>query len=208
MEGAHYSAGGRENAYQSEHTEQGLHEWPAGSTQSAALKTAALVAFWGFFVVDYAGSKSAGGSLCSAGKLSFLLALLAAVLLAAIAGRLLANRSTNGRAQLAGDVDWSDPCRTVLMQVMAGGVGVVAGLLGLGGGELMAPLLLALGMIPQVASATSAFMILFTSSSDFVQYLMEGVLTPEIVRPCTNSFLFLLRMQSLHYSWTTAWLTS
>ena len=48
----------------------------------------------------------------------------------------------------------------------------------LGGGELMAPLLLAIGMLPQVASATSAFMITFTSSADVVHYLFEGVLTP------------------------------
>jgi len=56
---------------------------------------------------------------------------------------------------------------------------VIAGLIGLGGGELMAPLLLALGMLPQVASSTSAFMILFTSSSNLVHYLFEGVLAPE-----------------------------
>ena len=58
-------------------------------------------------------------------------------------------------------------------------IGVVAGLLGLGGGELMAPLLLALGMLPQVASATSAFMIALTSSADVVHYLFEGVLEPD-----------------------------
>ena len=43
----------------------------------------------------------------------------------------------------------------------------------------MAPLLLALGMLPQVASSTSAFMILFTSSSDLVHYLFQGVLAPQ-----------------------------
>jgi uncharacterized membrane protein YfcA len=43
----------------------------------------------------------------------------------------------------------------------------------------MAPLLLAIGMLPQVASATSAFMITFTSSADVVHYLFEGVLSPD-----------------------------
>ena len=46
-------------------------------------------------------------------------------------------------------------------------------------GELMAPLLLALGMLPQVASATSAFMIFFTSGANLVTYLAQGVLTPD-----------------------------
>ena len=40
----------------------------------------------------------------------------------------------------------------VAIPLVAYGVGVVAGLLGLGGGELMAPLLLAIGMLPQVCS--------------------------------------------------------
>ena len=65
------------------------------------------------------------------------------------------------------------------LRMMMGGMGG-AGLLGLGGGELMAPLLLALGMLPQVASATSAFMIFFTSGANLVTYLAQGVLTPDL----------------------------
>ena len=34
-------------------------------------------------------------------------------------------------------------------------------------------------MLPQVASATSAFMIALTSSADVVHYLFEGVLEPD-----------------------------
>lgn len=49
-------------------------------------------------------------------------------------------------------------------------VGLVAGLLGLGGGELMAPLLLELGLMPKAASSTSAYMIIWTTSSNMVHY--------------------------------------
>ena len=43
----------------------------------------------------------------------------------------------------------------------------------------MSARLLAVGVPPQVASATSAFMITFTSSADVVHYLFEGVLSPD-----------------------------
>ena len=43
----------------------------------------------------------------------------------------------------------------------------------------MSARLLAVGVPPQVASATSAFMITFTSSADVVHYLFQGVLSPD-----------------------------
>ena len=51
---------------------------------------------------------------------------------------------------LPGDVQWT-PKSSVTLPRAAALVGLVAGLLGLGGGELMAPLLLVVGMLPQVA---------------------------------------------------------
>ncbi|KAL5704568.1 hypothetical protein ACHQM5_022976 [Ranunculus cassubicifolius] len=48
--------------------------------------------------------------------------------------------------------------------------GVVGGLLGLGGGFILGPLFLELGVPPQVASATSTFAMLFSSSMSVVQY--------------------------------------
>jgi len=67
---------------------------------------------------------------------------------------------------------------TLVLPLISAAIGLVAGLLGLGGGELMAPLLLVVGMLPQVASATSACMVLFTSSSNIAHYLVKGVLRP------------------------------
>ena len=82
------------------------------------------------------------------------------------------------RQVLPGDVRWT-PRSAVSLACAAAAVGLVAGLLGLGGGELMAPLLLAVGLLPQVASATSACMVLFTAASDVAHYLVEGVLRPD-----------------------------
>lgn len=48
--------------------------------------------------------------------------------------------------------------------------GIVGGLLGLGGGFILGPLFLELGIPPQVASATSTFAMTFSSSMSVVQY--------------------------------------
>ncbi|XVF62018.1 hypothetical protein PTKIN_Ptkin08bG0182900 [Pterospermum kingtungense] len=50
--------------------------------------------------------------------------------------------------------------------------GMVGGLLGLGGGFILGPLFLELGIPPQVASATSTFALSFSSSMSVVQYYL------------------------------------
>ncbi|XP_022752128.1 sulfite exporter TauE/SafE family protein 3-like [Durio zibethinus] len=50
--------------------------------------------------------------------------------------------------------------------------GMVGGLLGLGGGFILGPLFLELGIPPQVASATSTFALAFSSSMSVVQYYL------------------------------------
>ncbi|XP_057427129.1 sulfite exporter TauE/SafE family protein 4-like [Lotus japonicus] len=48
--------------------------------------------------------------------------------------------------------------------------GVVGGLLGSGGGFILGPLLLEIGVIPQVASATATFVMMFSSSLSVVEF--------------------------------------
>ncbi|CAA2966534.1 sulfite exporter family 3-like [Olea europaea subsp. europaea] len=48
--------------------------------------------------------------------------------------------------------------------------GLVGGLLGLGGGFIMGPLFLELGVPPQVSSATATFAMMFSSSMSVVEY--------------------------------------
>ncbi|XP_075507263.1 sulfite exporter TauE/SafE family protein 3-like [Primulina tabacum] len=50
--------------------------------------------------------------------------------------------------------------------------GVVGGLLGLGGGFIMGPLFLELGIAPQVSSATATFAMMFSSSMSVVEYYL------------------------------------
>jgi uncharacterized membrane protein YfcA len=47
-------------------------------------------------------------------------------------------------------------------------------MLGIGGGLIINPLLLSMGYIPLVASALSAFVVLFTSASTSTQFLILG----------------------------------
>ncbi|TXG69053.1 hypothetical protein EZV62_003988 [Acer yangbiense] len=56
---------------------------------------------------------------------------------------------------------------------VAGGVtGLLGGMLGLGGGFILGPLFLELGIPPQVASATSTFAMAFSSSISVVEYYL------------------------------------
>ncbi|KAF8718523.1 hypothetical protein HU200_025298 [Digitaria exilis] len=50
--------------------------------------------------------------------------------------------------------------------------GLVAGLLGVGGGFILGPLFLELGIPPQVSSATATFAMMFSSSMSVVQYYL------------------------------------
>jgi uncharacterized membrane protein YfcA len=59
--------------------------------------------------------------------------------------------------------------------------GVLAGLVGVGGGLIFAPAFLSMGIDPSVTVATSTFCILFTSSSTTCQYLFLGRIILQLV---------------------------
>eukprot|EP00252_Welwitschia_mirabilis_P021477 TRINITY_DN5521_c0_g1_i1.p1 TRINITY_DN5521_c0_g1~~TRINITY_DN5521_c0_g1_i1.p1 ORF type:complete len:502 (+),score=29.21 TRINITY_DN5521_c0_g1_i1:292-1797(+) len=69
----------------------------------------------------------------------------------------------------AAGVNWkvSRLCLYLFCGVLAGAVG---GLLGLGGGFILGPLLLELGVPPQVSTATTTFVMLFSSAMSVVEY--------------------------------------
>jgi uncharacterized membrane protein YfcA len=68
------------------------------------------------------------------------------------------------------EVGW-EPKSVVLYQVVAVITGLVAGLVGVGGGLIFSPFFLLTGMDPAVAVGTSATCVLFTSSSTTMQYI-------------------------------------
>ena len=54
--------------------------------------------------------------------------------------------------------------------------GLAAGIIGVGGGLVMNPVLLRLELRPEVSTATSSFMVLFTSTISMLQYAIAGKL--------------------------------
>lgn len=52
--------------------------------------------------------------------------------------------------------------------------GLIAGLLGVGGGAIMNPLLLNLGYRPEVSTASSSFVVLFTAFVSTIQYIINN----------------------------------
>jgi len=64
--------------------------------------------------------------------------------------------------------------------------GVTAGLLGIGGGMVIGPLFLSIGMQPQVGTSSCAFMILFTAASGVAQYSAAGKLGWQLTVYCIS----------------------
>lgn len=54
--------------------------------------------------------------------------------------------------------------------------GIISGMLGVGGGILMAPLMLELGMHPKTASSTSNFLLIITSSAGTILFILSNQL--------------------------------
>ncbi|KAJ3447546.1 protein yippee-like [Anaeramoeba flamelloides] len=77
-----------------------------------------------------------------------------------------------------GDIRW-DRRAFILIPSLSLLTGIIASLIGIGGGLLISAFLVELNCLPPVISATSAAIILFTSSSTSLQYLIIGQLSPE-----------------------------
>lgn len=53
--------------------------------------------------------------------------------------------------------------------------GIASGVLGIGGGLIIAPLLLEIGIEPQTTAATSSFLVLLVASSIILQFILKGM---------------------------------
>lgn len=83
------------------------------------------------------------------------------------------------------DILWN-VSNTISYPSYAIAAGLAAGLFGIGGGIIKGPLMLSLGVHPAVASATSACMILFTSSTATVSYVIFGNLIYDYALMCAS----------------------
>ena len=64
--------------------------------------------------------------------------------------------------------------RALIGTLVGGGAGFIAGLLGIGGGFIIAPMLMELGYPTKNAAATTAFIVTFSSFSGFLGHMAEG----------------------------------
>ena len=80
-------------------------------------------------------------------------------------------RSEIGYKYTSHDVHWNIKI-VIFYPIFALISGLLSGLLGIGGGLIVGPLLLDLGLHPLVSSATSNFLVLFTASSTSVQFMI------------------------------------
>ena len=83
-----------------------------------------------------------------------------------------------GYLYLDDDIRW-DGKSTVVYPLMSTLAGLFAGMFGIGGGIIKGPLMLAMGLHPAVASATSACMILFTSFTATTTFCVYGLMVPD-----------------------------
>lgn len=86
-------------------------------------------------------------------------------------------KSSLGHVPLEGDLAW-DERTTAIYPAICVFAGVAAGLLGIGGGMVLGPLLVELGCLPQPIAATSAYVVFITATSGLVQVYVMG-LVPE-----------------------------
>jgi uncharacterized membrane protein YfcA len=82
-----------------------------------------------------------------------------------------------------GDIRW-DSRGAILYPLLFVTAGLVAGLFGIGGGMICVPLLLAMGVHPIVATATSSCMILFTSFSAVTSYAIFDLILLDFAVVC------------------------
>ena len=68
--------------------------------------------------------------------------------------------------------------RVVIGTLVGGAAGFIAGLLGVGGGFIVAPMLMELGYPTKQAAATTAFIVTFSSFSGFLGHMAEGHIDP------------------------------
>ncbi|KAK7400434.1 hypothetical protein VNO78_11642 [Psophocarpus tetragonolobus] len=67
------------------------------------------------------------------------------------------------------------PSNKLVFPMMALLAGILGGVFGIGGGMLISPLLLHVGIAPEVTAATCSFMVFFSSTMSALQYLLLGM---------------------------------
>ncbi|TDH65799.1 hypothetical protein CCR75_007198 [Bremia lactucae] len=77
---------------------------------------------------------------------------------------------------LDGDIQWTKKM-VIFFPLGCAAAGIVAGLFGVGGAIVASPILLELGSVPEVASSTTALMILYSSAAATVEFAVFKMIT-------------------------------
>ncbi|KAJ0018043.1 hypothetical protein Pint_10850 [Pistacia integerrima] len=85
------------------------------------------------------------------------------------------NKVPNHQGKDIEDLTSSGPSNKLIFPFMALLAGILGGLFGIGGGMLISPLLLHVGIPPEVTAATCSFMVFFSSTMSAFQYLLLGM---------------------------------
>ncbi|KAG7372993.1 sulfite exporter TauE/SafE [Nitzschia inconspicua] len=160
-----------------------------GAAVWSATKLAVLFAFiTALNLLTGAQGEETGGAvaLSSCGPLCFWSAeaimIIVIVIFAIVERHSLLQKIETG-VPLNSDIAWNKE-NTIKYPCYSVGAGLVAGLFGVGGGIIQGPLMLALGVHPAVASASSACMILFTSLTATLSFMAFGILVPDYAIFC------------------------
>eukprot|EP01104_Vermistella_antarctica_P004679 TRINITY_DN1509_c1_g1_i1.p1 TRINITY_DN1509_c1_g1~~TRINITY_DN1509_c1_g1_i1.p1 ORF type:complete len:470 (+),score=120.74 TRINITY_DN1509_c1_g1_i1:210-1619(+) len=89
-------------------------------------------------------------------------------------------RKACGYPLVEGDIDWGYRM-TMSVAGVGVGMGLCAGLLGIGGGMIVAPIMLELGVLPRVVSVTTVTMVPFTAVATVAQFFFLGILDPVVI---------------------------
>lgn len=139
-----------------------------------------FVAFTSFVRGSSSFKSILGLELCSQGywlftTFSFLILIIASLISGLMMKKKYIKKETLGYDFDTMDLAWTK--KIIITVIIAGFIaGLAAGMVGVGGGIVMNPVMLRLGMRPEVSTATSSFMVLFTSTISLLQYAIAGKL--------------------------------
>ena len=161
-------------------TESGPKEplLPPGSLAGLAL-TYCVALLFAFCAGSKANPSFLGIETCTIGYwLLFAGYSLVCALLQAVFGWLMMRKLAQGRDLQPGDMPWTS--RSIIGLGLCGfAAGLAGAMLGIGGGVIIGPVLLAYNVHAQTTAATAIFMVCFGASISTLQYIIQGILQLE-----------------------------
>jgi uncharacterized membrane protein YfcA len=128
--------------------------------------------------VSIVGIKTCSGEYWAVTVLLFIILIIIALIVGYILNSQYEEKVTCDYVFVDGDIEWTGR-NVYLYPALSAFAGMCGGLLGIGGGMVMGPLLLELGMLPENTQATSATTVMITSGAAMFQFLFLGMLIPD-----------------------------